>query len=399
MRLNKDLNTSQLPSFNTNNTNISLFISNENGIKNEPYVNNLSTPNLETNDSNLKVETTANSEMLTTFKEESKCSNLNLNNTNDSSDQSICIIEEDSFTPKRKNSNLNNSSYQQQQRSEIEDLTTNDDDDVIIEEIDNSDDCVIISESDHQQEEQSIKKRMLRGMHMNDDLNVPDQNGQVLVNVNHPPEDIDIYLNAFISRNIKSHQIGGIRFMYDNIVESLTRIKDKSVGFGCILAHAMGLGKTLQIVSFVEIFLRCTCAKRVLCIVPINTIQNWLNEFNYWLPENGQQKLDNDTIINYGRPFKVHLINDFSKTHKQRAEIIIEWTNNGGVLLIGYEMFRTLVTLKSNGSYTPPKPNNPNKKTSKKVQLIDLDEEDQLLKNQSSKELIYFLNKSLIRSF
>lgn len=390
MRLNKDLNTPRLPSFNTNNTNIPLFISNENGIKNEPYINNLSTtPNLETNNKNYKVEATTNGEMLTTFKEETKCSNLNLNTTNDSSDQSICIIEEDSFTPKKQNSNLNNSSYQQQHRSEIEieDLTTNDDDDVIIEEIDNSDDCVIISESDHQQEEQTIKKRMLRGMHMNDDLNVPDQNGQVLVNVNHPPEDIDIYLNAFISRNIKSHQIGGIRFMYDNIVESLTRIKDKSVGFGCILAHAMGLGKTLQIVSFVEIFLRCTSARRVLCIVPINTIQNWLNEFNYWLPENGQQKLDNDTIINYRRPFRVHLINDFSKTHKQRAEIIIEWRNNGGVLLIGYEMFRTLVTLKSNGAYAPPKPINANKKTSKKVQLIDLDEEDQLLRNQSSKDL------------
>lgn len=222
---------------------------------------------------------------------------------------------------------------------------------------------------------------MLRGIHMNDDLNVADQNGQVLVNVNHPTEDVDIYLNPFIGRNIKSHQIGGIRFMYDNIVESLTRIKDKSVGFGCILAHAMGLGKTLQIVSFVEIFLRCTCAKRVLCIVPINTIQNWLSEFNYWLPENGQQKLDNDTIINYRRPFKVLLINDFAKTHKQRAEIILDWQTNGGVLLIGYEMFRTLVTLKQSNANSL---SGAAKKTNKRVQLIDLDEEDQILKTQTS---------------
>ncbi len=94
-----------------------------------------------------------------------------------------------------------------------------------------------------------------------------------------------------------------------------------------------------------------------------------------------QQKLDVDTIINYRRPFKVHLINDFSKTPKQRADIIIEWKNNGGVLLIGYEMFRTLVTLKST-----PSSNTAPKKSNKKVQLIDLDEEDQLLKNQSSKE-------------
>ena len=40
----------------------------------------------------------------------------------------------------------------------------------------------------------------------------------------------------------------------------------------------------LQVVSFVDVFLENTEAKKVLCIVPINTIQNWLAEFNYWLP-------------------------------------------------------------------------------------------------------------------
>ena len=43
-------------------------------------------------------------------------------------------------------------------------------------------------------------------------------------------------------------------------------------------------GKTMQIVSFIDLLLTHTVARSVLCIVPINTIQSWLAEFNYWLP-------------------------------------------------------------------------------------------------------------------
>jgi len=66
--------------------------------------------------------------------------------------------------------------------------------------------------------------------------------------------------------------VGGVRFLYDNIIESTARYEN-SPGFGCILAHSMGLGKTLQIVSFSDVFLRHTSGKKVLCIMPINTIQ------------------------------------------------------------------------------------------------------------------------------
>ena len=78
-------------------------------------------------------------------------------------------------------------------------------------------------------------------------------------------------------------QIGGIRFLYDNIVESLKQF-NLSPGFGCILAHSMGLGKTLQVIGFIEVFFRCTPAKHVLCVVPVNTLQNWIGEFEHWVP-------------------------------------------------------------------------------------------------------------------
>ena len=64
-------------------------------------------------------------------------------------------------------------------------------------------------------------------------------------------------------------QIGGIRFLYDNLIESLERYKTSS-GFGCILAHSMGLGKTLQVISFIEILLKNTEAHTVLAIVPVS---------------------------------------------------------------------------------------------------------------------------------
>ena len=66
-------------------------------------------------------------------------------------------------------------------------------------------------------------------------------------------------------------KVGGIRFLYDNLVESLERYKSSS-GFGCILAHSMGLGKTLQVISFVDILLRHTGAHTVLAIVPVSIL-------------------------------------------------------------------------------------------------------------------------------
>ena len=77
-----------------------------------------------------------------------------------------------------------------------------------------------------------------------------------------------------------------MRFLYDNIIESLSRF-DSVPGFGCILAHSMGLGKTMQAIAFIDIFLRETSAMFVLCVVPVNTLQNWMSEFDKWLPAAG----------------------------------------------------------------------------------------------------------------
>ncbi|KAK5912518.1 hypothetical protein CesoFtcFv8_002381 [Champsocephalus esox] len=208
------------------------------------------------------------------------------------------------------------------------------------------------------------------GAHINDVLNLPDAQGQVLVNISHPAEEKDIYLAPQLAKAVKPHQVGGIRFLYDNLIESLERYKTSS-GFGCILAHSMGLGKTLQVISFTDILLRNTEAHTVLCIVPVNTLQNWLTEFNLWLPPQEALYPDTDPAVITGRTFRVHILNDEHKTTMARAKVVEDWSREGGVLLMGYEMYRLLSMKKS---FVTGK-----KRKSKKPAgpiIIDLDEED-----------------------
>ncbi|MFT7800708.1 helicase ARIP4-like, partial [Arapaima gigas] len=179
--------------------------------------------------------------------------------------------------------------------------------------------------------------------------------------------------------------IGGIRFLYDNLVESLERYKNSS-GFGCILAHSMGLGKTLQVISFIDILLRHTGAHTVLAIVPVNTLQNWLAEFNLWLPPPEALTPETSPEEVMPRTFKVHILNDEHKTTAARAKVISDWSTEGGVLLMGYEMYR-LLSLKKN--FVTGR-----KKKSKKPAgpvIIDLDEEDR------QQELLKGIEKALSR--
>ncbi|XP_014023072.2 helicase ARIP4 [Salmo salar] len=244
----------------------------------------------------------------------------------------------------------------------------------------------ISSESANEDEDEGVGGTAeSSGAHINDSLNQPDAQGRVLVNINHPAEEEDLFLAPQLARAVKPHQVGGIRFLYDNLVESLERYKGSS-GFGCILAHSMGLGKTLQVISFIDILLRHTGAHTVLAIVPVNTLQNWLAEFNLWLPTQEALPPDSDPAIVTGRTFRVHILNDEHKTTVARAKVVEDWSRDGGVLLMGYEMYR-LLSLKK--SFVTGR-----KRKSKKPQgpvIIDLDEEER------QQELMKGMEKALAR--
>ncbi|XP_047439096.1 helicase ARIP4 isoform X1 [Mugil cephalus] len=243
----------------------------------------------------------------------------------------------------------------------------------------------ISSESADEDADGATSSEESSGAHINDALNQPDALGRVLVNINHPAEEKDIYLAPQLAKAVKPHQIGGIRFLYDNLIESLERYKTSS-GFGCILAHSMGLGKTLQVISFIDILLRNTEAHTVLAIVPVNTLQNWMTEFNIWLPPQEALSPETDPTLVTGRNFKVHILNDEHKTTMARAKVVEEWSRDGGVLLMGYEMYRLLSMKKS---FVMGK-----KRKSKKPAgpvIIDLDEEDR------QQELMKGIEKAIAR--
>ena len=146
-------------------------------------------------------------------------------------------------------------------------------------------------------------------------------------------------------RVLKPYQLEGVRFMWNSCFESVKQVsKEKNEGGGCILAHCMGLGKTLQVITLVNTLLaneKSTKCSKVLILMPVNVLLNWKSEFSSW------QKDCEHKVKVYGLP------NDKSGKDKiiQRFEELEKWSNKGGVFVMGYQIFTTLV----NGTNVKPK--------------------------------------------
>ncbi|KAL4087028.1 hypothetical protein PRIC1_012928 [Phytophthora ramorum] len=168
----------------------------------------------------------------------------------------------------------------------------------------------------------------------------------------------DVWIAREIKPLLKPHQVEGVQFMHAHV----------AAGRGCILADYMGLGKTLQVITVIYSFLvdeidaRKQCQKKdhdprdcitdkvepqeqdnnredeeppatVLVLCPAICLPNWDSEFKKWLGAEACARcpvftLDSSTT---------------KGTTAGRLRLLQRWKRTGGVLLMGYEMFRGLL--------------------------------------------------------
>jgi RAD54-like protein 2 len=86
----------------------------------------------------------------------------------------------------------------------------------------------VVSEPEGDQSDEPEDDPSNSGMHTNDEFNQPDEQGRVVVNIGHLDNEPDVFLAPQIARVIKPHQIGGVRFLYDNVIESTSRFESSA---------------------------------------------------------------------------------------------------------------------------------------------------------------------------
>lgn len=178
---------------------------------------------------------------------------------------------------------------------------------------------------------------------------LPKDMARFIVNETKEDDEELIYINPRTRHVIKDHQVEGVRFMWNQIV-----VKSK-VRQGCLLAHTMGLGKTMQVITLLVAIAEASSSKnkavykqipkelresRTLILCPSGLVDNWIDELNVWTPVQGPegQPLADNEVGFLGHVYKIEAA--LSKT--QRPACVSAWQRTGGVLVMGYPMFLQL---------------------------------------------------------
>ncbi|KAL0036516.1 hypothetical protein WJX77_010974 [Trebouxia sp. C0004] len=143
--------------------------------------------------------------------------------------------------------------------------------------------------------------------------------------------DTKVMVAGCMATQLKPHQWTGVRFLWTNIVLDFEDPDNKSQedAGGCILAHSMGLGKSLQTIAFLHTFFTYYPDQRSLLLVPSNVLHNWDEEFHHWLPQ-GKPETDDELA-----PSKVII-------YKKAVDVHTWMSKKATVLIISYDMFSAL---------------------------------------------------------
>ncbi|CUS07807.1 unnamed protein product [Tuber aestivum] len=166
---------------------------------------------------------------------------------------------------------------------------------------------------------------------------------RVAINLGKYKKYNDIYFHPDFAGILKPHQVDGVRFLWQQLVQS-------GEGRGALLAHTMGLGKTLQVITFLYTLATATASKleatigqipealresKTLILSPPGLVENWWDEFQKWLP----QSPDNPDQLDLSAIGQIYRA-DSTVNLATRLGTIIKWAKEGGVLLMGYTSFR-----------------------------------------------------------
>lgn len=185
-------------------------------------------------------------------------------------------------------------------------------------------------------EMQAERRKQLRAnMLLDEDGPVSSDSARLIINESKDANQGFIYVNRHIASKIKDHQIAGVRFMWNHIV------RDQNERQGCLLAHTMGLGKTMQTITFLVALREAAKSKdpsirsqipkdlrswRILVLCPSGLVENWKDEFLLWAPQDLMERL---------------ITIEATQSPPERIKNAKAWSRGGGVLILGYNMFKS----------------------------------------------------------
>lgn len=191
------------------------------------------------------------------------------------------------------------------------------------------------AEEQKRQLEQDARRQQLRA---NLAGLLPKDKTRLIINETKRDDQPFVYVNEDIGKQIMDHQVDGVRFLWNQL------ILDPKVRQGCLLAHTMGLGKTMQVITLLTAIAETAQSSdeamfaqmpedlrksQTLILCPSSLVDNWMDELLMWAPEG---------ILGQLRKIAATTLAD------ERLPAVRAWATGGGVLVIGYPMFKKVVS-------------------------------------------------------